>query len=167
MKVNALFRSVFFILSVLKMEPVLAQPLQVTRILILKSLHTMYLYAGKQVVESYPVALGWNPVGRKIESGDGRTPEGSYIIDGRNAHSHYDLSLRISYPNLADQARARRFNVNPGGGIYIHGIGYDPSVMQRARSMKNWTAGCIAVTNAQIHQIWSLVPLGTPVTIRP
>jgi len=127
----------------------------------------MYLYAGKQLIDSYHVSLGWNPVGDKVEAGDGRTPEGNYQINGRNSHSSYGLSLRLSYPNLADKIRAQKLGVNPGGNIYIHGIGSYFQTKLRVHEMADWTAGCIAVTNAQIRQIWSLVPNGTWVTIKP
>ncbi len=167
MALKNLLRLLCFIMFFLWMDCALAQPVMVTRILIVKSIRTMYLYAGKTLVDSYHVALGWNPMGPKVESGDGRTPEGQYLIDGRNPNSSYGLSLRLSYPNLTDQVRSEKLGVNPGGDIYIHGIGNYPQTWSRVHEMADWTAGCIAVTNAQIRQIWSLVPNGTLVTIRP
>ena len=105
--------------------------------------------------------LGFTPDGHKTRSGDGRTPEGRYWINRRNPRSEFYLSLGISYPNAQDIVRAKAMGVSPGGDIFIHG---GPN----ARSTKrkgDWTAGCIAVTDAEMEEIWSLVPTGVPITI--
>jgi len=109
------------------------------------------LFASGKVLRTYPIALGGNPIGVKTREGDRKTPEGIYLIDGRNARSAYHLALHISYPSPADVERARRTGVNPGGDIMIHG----------------WTRGCIAVTNPEIEEIWAAVPDGTPIELRP
>ena len=105
--------------------------------------------------------LGFAPVGHKTRSGDGRTPEGRYVIDRRNARSDYYLSLGVSYPNPVDVARARAMGTDPGGNIFIHG---GPRRAAERRK-QDWTAGCIAVTDAEIEEIWSLVPTGIPISI--
>jgi hypothetical protein len=102
------------------------------------------------------------PDGHKERSGDGRTPEGVYWIDRRNPRSEYFLSLGVSYPNAADVARARAMGVDPGGDIFIHG---EPIRGAWHRGKNDWTAGCIAVSNAEIEEIWAMVPTGTQVTI--
>ncbi len=119
---------------------------------------------GKPVLlRSYDVDLGFTPRGDKAEVGDGRTPEGTYYINRRNENSTYHLSLGISYPDVKDMALARANGVNPGGDIFIHG----GPVSFRNRFKQDWTAGCISVTNREIEEIWAMVPLGTPIAIRP
>lgn len=121
----------------------------------------MLLLSGESVVRSYRIALGRDPLGHKQEEGDGRTPEGRYTIDRRNPKSKFHLSLHISYPNRADHARAAAAGVSPGGDIMIHGL--KPGVSHP----EDWTAGCIAVTNAEMEEVWDLVADGTPVEINP
>lgn len=128
-----------------------------------KGARMLTLMAGSQPLAQYRVGLGFAPQGHKTSSGDGRTPEGRYMIDRRNARSEFYLSLGISYPDAADVARARKLGVRPGGDIFIHG---EPiRAGNRAGSGRDWTAGCIAVTNAEIEEIWATVPNGTPITL--
>ena len=115
-------------------------------------------------VKSYRVALGQNPTGHKMEEGDERTPEGTYFIDFKNSNSDFHRSLKISYPNRRDRARAQRDGVDPGGLIMIHGLGDRPRSWHR---LIDWTDGCIAVTNEEIEEIWDLVELDTPIMILP
>ena len=115
----------------------------------------MVLLRGEKVLRTYRIALGWAPVGAKQREGDGRTPEGRYTIDWRNPRSKYHLSLHISYPSAADVERARAAGVDPGGEIMIHGGGGEG----------DWTQGCIAVTDAEMDEIWGLVEDGTAVEI--
>ncbi len=117
------------------------------------------LRAGK-AIRTYRVALGRNPVGHKIRQGDGRTPEGAYVISGRNERSAFHRSLRISYPNAGDRARARKLGVNPGGDIMIHGLPNGRGYIGPAHRLMD-TDGCIAVTNDEIEEIWKLAPNGT------
>lgn len=119
---------------------------------------------GEPVLQrSYNVELGFTPRGDKNQQGDGRTPEGTYFIDRRNENSAYHLSLGISYPDVNDWAEARAKGVDPGGDIFIHG---GPTNL-RNRFKRDWTAGCISVTDREIEEIWAMVPLGTPISIRP
>jgi murein L,D-transpeptidase YafK len=145
------------------------QPLgeKVDGILIEKAARRMTLLHGRTPVKVYTVALGGEPVGPKEREGDGRTPEGDYLIDARNARSHYHLSLHVSYPNPADLARARKLGVNPGGAIMIHGLPNGIGWIGSAHRLLDWTKGCVAVTNAEIDEIWRLVAVGTPVKIVP
>jgi murein L,D-transpeptidase YafK len=126
-----------------------------------KARREMLLLSGESVVRSYRIALGRDPLGHKQQEGDGRTPEGRYTIDRRNPKSKYHLSLHISYPNDADCGRAEAAGVPPGGDIMIHGL--KPGVSHP----DDWTQGCIAVTNAEMEEVWDLVPDGTPVEINP
>jgi murein L,D-transpeptidase YafK len=141
------------------------ESLQADKILIVKSTRTMTLFHGGKVLKTYKVALGSVPVGPKRIQRDHKTPEGSYIIDSRNEHSQFHLALHISYPSAADRQRARRLGASPGGDIMIHGLPNGFSDSQYTRT--DWTDGCIAVTNAEIEEIWRLAPVGTRVEIRP
>jgi murein L,D-transpeptidase YafK len=135
--------------------------LQADRVIINKSRREMLLIRGESVLRSYRVALGRDPSGHKEREGDGRTPEGRYVIDRRNPKSRYHLSLHISYPNAADRERARELGVDPGGDIMIHGL------KEGVVRDDDWTQGCVAVRNEEMDEIWSLVPDGTPVVINP
>ena len=136
---------------------------EVTKVELYKSRRRLYLLGKDAVLREFPVNLGFAPVGHKQFEGDGRTPEGSYIIDRRNPNSEYYLSIGISYPNAADIAYARSQGRAPGGDIFIHG-GPRPGV---DRSGPDWTAGCIAVTDAEIREIYAMVEDGTPIDICP
>ncbi len=141
--------------------------LQADEVVVLKAQRTLILYRNGSVLKSYKVALGSSPVGPKTRQGDGRTPEGRYILDRRNAGSQFHRSLHISYPNAADRARARNSGVNPGGDIFVHGLPNGYGAIGRLHRARDWTNGCIAVTDEQIDEIWKLVPDGTPIEIRP
>jgi murein L,D-transpeptidase YafK len=134
---------------------------EVTRIVVYKSDRLMQLFHNDEVLETYEIELGFAPEGHKFREGDGRTPEGDYIIDRRNPNSQWYLSIGISYPNIEDIARARAAGVSPGGDIFIHGT---PRPFRR---QDDWTVGCIAVTNAEMRQIYAMVDDGTPITIYP
>jgi murein L,D-transpeptidase YafK len=136
-------------------------------ILILKKDHLLELIAGGKVIRTYKVALGSGGLAPKERQGDGRTPEGHYVIDARNAASEYHLSLHISYPNVEDRKRAAKLGVAPGGDIMIHGLPNGKGWIGAGHRMYDWTLGCVAVTNQEIEEIWKLVPVGTPVEIRP
>lgn len=147
--------------------PVQADGGKADRIVIDKSARQLTLMRGEQPLRSYAVALGGAPKGAKRFEGDQRTPEGLYYIDYRNASSQFHLALRISYPNEADRVRAMEAGLNPGGQIMIHGLKNGQGWLGERHRSGDWTDGCIAVTNDEIEEIWSLVDLGTPVEIRP
>jgi len=137
------------------------------RIIVHKSAHTLQLMHAGQVIGTYKIALGGEPVGPKQRQGDHRTPEGTYVIDGRNAHSQFHRSLHVSYPNAIDRERARKLRVSPGGDIFIHGLPNGYGFVGAAHRARDWTDGCIAVTDQEIEEIWNLVDNGTVVEIRP
>ncbi|MBX6369944.1 MAG: L,D-transpeptidase family protein [Rhodospirillales bacterium] len=143
------------------------RPAFADRVLILKSSRELRLMRDGTVLKSYPVALGFNPVGPKLRRGDGRTPEGLYVVDGRNEASRFHRSLHLSYPNAEDRARAAAAGVDPGSDILIHGMPSEYGRYDPVRFYYDWTDGCIAVGNLAIEEIWALVPDGTPVEIRP
>jgi murein L,D-transpeptidase YafK len=120
-----------------------------------------------RVLKTCRVALGFAPERHKEREGDGRTPEGAYVIDARNPKSSFHLSLRVSYPDAGDKAHAASLGVPPGGDIYIHGQPNGPRKWFVGHPGKDWTTGCVAVTDAEIREIWSLVPTGARVVIHP
>lgn len=132
-----------------------------TQIVVSKSNRVLQLMNGDEVLRRYRIHLGFEPNGHKTRSGDGRTPEGLYYIDRRNPRSDYYLSLGISYPNAEDLIRARAQGVEPGGDIFIHG----GPTRAEDKNKKDWTAGCIAVSDSEIEEIWSIVPTGVPIAI--
>ncbi len=139
----------------------------IDRILIEKSVRRLMLISQGEVLKTYKIALGGNPIGPKERQGDNKTPEGTYVIDGRNRDSRFYLSLHISYPNERDKNRAKELGVSPGGDIMIHGIKNGSSWVGDAHAEVDWTEGCIAVTNEEIEEIATLAPNGTIVEIRP
>ena len=145
-----------------------ASPLHTSadRILIVKSTRTLALLNHGEVLKSYKVALGGNPIGPKRREGDSKTPEGKYVIDGKNPHSQFHLALHISYPNAADRERAHKLGARPGGDVEIHGLQPKWAWLGSQHLQRDWTLGCIAVTNPEIEEIYKLVPVGTPVEIR-
>jgi murein L,D-transpeptidase YafK len=131
-----------------------------------KAARTLTLYADGQVLHEFRgIQLGPRPQGTKQVEGDGRTPEGHYVIDQANAASSYHLSLHVSYPDDADRARAAALGKSPGGAIYLHGQPNDWAGAGRVNG--DWTQGCIALANDEIEAIWRLVPDGTPIDITP
>jgi murein L,D-transpeptidase YafK len=140
--------------------PLAPQAQRADEIRVDKSERRMELLRKGKMLRTYRVFLGDVPVGHKTQHGDERTPEGRYSITFRNDKSRFHLSLRVSYPNEADRAQARKRGVDPGGDIMIHG-GTPPGYT------RDWTDGCIAVTNGEIEEIWRLVPVGTPILIEP
>ncbi len=143
-------------------------PLQAAdSILILKKQHVLELMAGSKVIRTYKVALGRGGLAPKEREGDDRTPEGHYVIDSHNEHSAYYKSLHISYPNPEDRKRAAQLGVSPGGAIMIHGLPDGKGWIGSLHRLDDWTKGCVAVTDQEMDEIWKMVPVGTPVEIRP
>ena len=137
------------------------------RVVITKASRTLALTRNGDVLQTYAVALGANPVGHKQQEGDERTPEGTYVIDYRKPDSSFHRALHISYPDSEDVQRAVRSGVDPGGLIMIHGLPNRAPFLGRLHRFTNWTDGCIAVTNSEMDQIWTAVDDGTVVEIRP
>lgn len=135
----------------------------VTQVQVHKGQRLLMLLSGSQVLKAYKINLGNNPDGDKVFEGDGRTPEGIYFIDRFNPRSRYHLSVGISYPDPNDIAEAASFGRRPGGDIFIHGLGPEG----RAANRPDWTAGCIAVTDEEIEDIYAMLRPGVPIVIKP
>jgi murein L,D-transpeptidase YafK len=136
-------------------------------VVVLKKERTLQLMSQGKVIKTYKVALGGNPEGAKTRQGDHKTPEGVYVLDSRNAHSQFYKSLHISYPSVRDRAAARAKGVSPGGDVFVHGLPNGYGWVGAGHRAKDWTDGCIAVTDQEIDEIWRAVADGTPIEIRP
>lgn len=141
--------------------------LHADRVLVLKKERTLQLLERGRVVKSYKVALGGDPVGPKTRQGDHKTPEGLYVLDFRNPHSQFHKAIHISYPSEHDRALARQKGVSPGGDVFVHGLPKGRGWVGPAHRLKDWTDGCIAVTDQEIEEIWMAVQDGTTIEIRP
>ena len=139
----------------------------VERIVVEKSTRQLSVFANGKKLKTYRVALGHNPVGAKQEEGDNKTPEGIYKIDGRNPQSNFHLALHVSYPSDEDKERAAERGVSAGFDIMIHGIRNGLGWIGAFHRLNDWTAGCIALTDEEIEELWRGTPDGTTVEIRP
>jgi len=140
--------------------------IQADKVLVVKNEKLLLLLRDGKILKSYRVAIGRKP-GRRVRQGDNRTPEGRYVIDGRNPGSSYYKALHISYPNASDVSNARKLGVSPGGEVLIHGLPSGFEDLGASHADLNWTRGCIAVSNEEMDEIWELVADGTPVRIAP
>lgn len=143
-----------------------AQTLKADRVLVHKSRRVLELTSGGKTFETFQVMLGQHPVGPKMTAHDGRTPEGFYMIDGRNSHSPYHLSLHLNYPNEVDRIELSEQGVKAGGDICIHGMPARFGHTDPIGYFTDWTDGCVSVGNRAIEKIWDAVDIGTPVEIR-
>ena len=137
----------------------------IDKVFVDKSARTLQLLSDNKVIKSYPIALGGNPTGHKQQQGDQRTPVGSYTLDYKNEKSGYYRSIHISYPNAADKARAKSRGVSAGGDIMIHGQKNGFGALGVLNQQRDWTEGCIAVTNDEMDAIMAAVKVGTPIKI--
>lgn len=137
----------------------------VERILIEKSARRMTVWQRDGAPREFKIALGFAPDGTKVKQGDGKTPEGLFKVDRLNDRSKFHLSLGLNYPRPQDRAAARKLGVSPGGDIMIHG---QPNQLPDTMRVKgDWTAGCVAVTNPEIREVFAHTAIGTPVEIVP
>lgn len=145
-----------------------AEPLEkADRVVVRKAGRTLELYRGDELLRSFSIALGFEPIGHKQRQGDGRTPEGVYQLDIRRQTTRFGPGLHISYPRPEDRRRARAAGVPPGGAIYIHGLPVGLGVIGTDHAKFDWTNGCIAVTDEEIDEIWARVEDGTEIEILP
>ena len=139
----------------------------IDRIVVEKAARKLSVFRESRQLKTYRVALGRSPIGPKEKEGDMKTPEGIYKIDGRNPQSSFHLALHISYPSDDDNARAAERGVSAGFDIMIHGIQNGRGWIGAFHRWKDWTAGCIALTDEEIEELWRVTPDGTAIEIRP
>jgi murein L,D-transpeptidase YafK len=140
---------------------------KIDKIIVRKNDRIMEVYSGGEVIKTYTVSLGRNPVGDKQSEGDKRTPEGHYRVISKNPDSQYHKNLGISYPDNNDIAEAEKNNVKPGGEIKIHGIRNGFGFIGKFQRLTDWTAGCIALTDEEVDELYARVEIGTPIIITP
>jgi murein L,D-transpeptidase YafK len=144
-----------------------AEPVKADLVIVRKKDRTLELRHAGRIIKAFPIALGPSPAGPKRKEGDGRTPEGVYTLDWRNSNSQFYRAIHISYPREDDQPHAVRWGVSPGGLIMLHGLPNGVSAARVGHPWNDWTNGCIAVTNEEMDQIWSMVEDGTTIIIYP
>ena len=137
------------------------------RVVVYKRERKLVLLSQGKELRTYKVALGGEPVGPKTRQGDHRTPEGLYVLDSRSPHSQFYKAYHISYPNAKDRAAAKKLGVSPGGDIMLHGLPKEYAWVGKKQSLHDWTDGCIAIIDEEMDEIWKLVPVGTPIEIKP
>ncbi|MCS6935811.1 MAG: L,D-transpeptidase family protein [Chitinophagales bacterium] len=130
-----------------------------------KKSHIMEVFAQGKLIKKYRIALGTSPVGPKRFQNDRKTPEGLYYIDSKNPNSQFYKNLGISYPNADDIAYARRHGKSPGGDVKIHGLPPSWGDIGQEHANTDWTWGCIAVTNAQMDELYNHVKIGARIFI--
>jgi len=145
------------------------QGIEVDKLIVDKSERKLMVYSNGSVIKTFSIALGDNPNGHKEREGDEKTPEGDYIIDSKAGlgASGYHKNLGVSYPNKTDIANARKNGFSPGGEIKIHGLKNGLDFIGKIQSWRDWTNGCMAVTNDEIDDLYKHVKIGTPITIKP
>ncbi len=141
--------------------------LKADKVMVYKKQRLLVLFNKGKEVKRYNIALGGEPVGPKAREGDHKTPEGPYTLDRRNANSRFYKSIHISYPTRQQRVAAKRAGASAGGEIYVHGLGKQYGWVGAAHRLRDWTDGCIAVTNEEMDEIWAAVADGTPIEIKP
>jgi len=136
-------------------------------VVVYKRERVLQLKRAGEVLRTFPIALGREPNGPKLQEGDGRTPEGVYTLDWRNPTSQFHRSIHVSYPRPGDAEHALRWGVSPGGQIMLHGLPNGVAAERVGHPTRDWTEGCIALTNEEIEEIWALVEDGTTIIIYP
>lgn len=167
MRIRVLTGLVVALLSGVGAAQTAPAPLHADRVVVLKKERTLQLLNQGKIIKTYKVALGGDPVGPKTRQGDHKTPEGVYVLDFRNPHSQFYRSIHISYPNAMESAAARQKGISPGGDVFVHGLPNGYRYVGAAHRLKDWTDGCIAVTDQEMDEIWLAIADGTPIEIRP
>ncbi|MBD3582430.1 L,D-transpeptidase family protein [Flavobacterium selenitireducens] len=163
----AVFRTLDVIGYCFRSEKPLPENSKIDLVVVVKSRRIMQVFENGNLRKTYRIALGKNPVGHKQFEGDFRTPEGCYEIDGRNPNSKFHKNLSISYPNVNDLETAQRSGKQPGGDIKIHGLRNGRGYRSKLHLLRDWTAGCIAVTNREIDELFTAVMDGAEIRIEP
>jgi len=162
-----LLATMLFLVYYFLPEKKLNGKLEIDKILVLKGKHEMQLIGNNEIIKSYPIAIGREPEGAKHFEGDDKTPEGKYFIESKNPNSGYYLNLGISYPAQKDIAFAKKIGRKPGGLIKIHGLKNGLGFLGKFHRWKDWTHGCIALTNHEMDELYHHIKIGTPIEIRP
>ena len=148
-------------------EKSLPADIQVDSIVVYKSKRQLLVYSKDQLIKTYTISLGGNPTGDKEFEGDKKTPEGIYFINNKNSDSGYHKNLGISYPNQQDIENAKKIGKSTGGDVKIHGLRNGLGFIGKFQRWYDWTAGCIALTDKEIDELYNAVKTGTRIEIKP
>jgi murein L,D-transpeptidase YafK len=158
---------VFFISYNFYPEPDLPAGKEIDSLVVLKAERHLYVYSKSQLLKIYKIALSDKSIGGKEIEGDRKTPEGSYYITDKNPNSGYHKNLGVSYPNQKDIDYAQKLGKSPGDNIKIHGIRNGMGFLGKFHRWRDWTLGCIAVTDAEIDELFEAVKIGARIEIKP
>lgn len=148
-------------------EKTLPANIQVDSIVVYKSRHTLLAFSKGQLVKTYKISLGSIPMGSKKFEGDKKTPEGVYFINAKNPNSGYHKNLGISYPDKRDMDNAKKIGKPTGGDVKIHGLRNGLGFLCKFQRWYDWTAGCIALTNQEVDELYTSTKIGTKIEIKP
>ena len=148
-------------------EQKLPDNIEIDKLLVYKSKRQLLAFSNGELIKTYKISLGKNPVGHKEFEGDKKTPEGLYTINDKNPHSGYHKNLGVSYPNKVDIANSKRLGKPTGGDIKIHGLRNKTGYISKFHRWTDWTLGCIALTDQEIDELYRAAKVGTPIEIRP
>ena len=140
---------------------------KIEKLVVTKSKRTLDVYSAGRIIKTYKISLGRNPIGDKEFEGDKKTPEGHYKINSKNPDSEFHRNLGISYPDQSDIKEAQNRRVEPGGEVKIHGIRNGLGFIGKFHRVFDWTAGCVALTDSEIEELYNRVEIGTPIIILP
>ncbi len=126
----------------------------------------MEVYSKGNLLKIYKVTISKASIGHKHFEGDDKTPEGIYTINDKNPNSSYHKNLGVSYPSDKDIEEAKSFNKPVGGDIKIHGIKNYMGFFGKLHILRDWTKGCIAVTDEEIDELYEYTPIGTVIEIK-
>lgn len=160
---------IFFGLTVYYFYPEdkLPKDTQIDKLVVYKSKRQLLAYSNGQLIKTYKIALGRQPIGYKKFEGDQKTPEGLYFINDKNPNSSYHKNLGISYPNKDAIENAKRLGKQAGGDIKIHGLRNKMGFISKFHRWFDWTSGCIAVTDEEIDELYNALKIGVPIEIKP
>lgn len=147
-------------------EPKLSLNTDVNLLVVNKSKHQLLAFSNGNLLKTYTVSFGNNPLGHKEFEGDEKTPEGIYFINAKNDKSGYHKNLGISYPNSKDLAHAKAIGKS-AGDVKIHALKNGRGFINKFQRWYNWTNGCIALTNSEIDELYANVSIGTKIEINP
>lgn len=148
-------------------EQKLSSNIKIDSLVVTKSKRELMAFSNGQLIKTYKISLGKNPFGDKEFEGDKKTPEGIYFINAKNPNSGYYKNLGISYPNKHDLEVSKKIGKPTGGDVKIHGLKNGIGFISKFQRWYDWTAGCIALTDQEVDELYNTVDIGTKIEIKP
>jgi murein L,D-transpeptidase YafK len=142
-------------------------------IIVDKSDYELKVYDDEGWYATYPIVFGSKDLGDKMREGDKKTPNGSFKVILKKQHPKWGPELLLDYPTdesvqKFQQRKAQGIlprTAKIGGGIAIHAT--RPGEEWTVDNFYNWTDGCVSVKYTEMQDLFSYIPVGTPVTIQP